>query len=398
MPKDRATAPPNAPDRSQQRPPPAPRGRRALAFAGRLVTSRAVKYGFVVVAVGLACYAVAADWTSIRAAMANLGLWAVLGALAAVLVAYLVSVQAWRLLMASLGSPLPFTAAAKIVLIGQLGKYMPGKVSSLVASMELSRAYQIPRARSASALVLQVLLSMVTGLVAAAVTLPFVAGSIPDWWAILAVPVLLALLHPRVLNAIIGLLLRVARQDPLQKPLTIMELLRPMGWLMVGWAFYGLQIWVLAVRLGARPGPALLVAIGGFAFAWAAGFLAVFVPAGAGVRDVLLLVLLLPVLARPDATAVVLASRVATTAADLISAGVSARFVRRPPAASETKPASRSAGRGSRHQGPAGCRPGPQEQTTNPGSGGSCLPVLHTARRVRFRARRTGLNSATSAC
>jgi len=46
---------------------------------------------------------------------------------------------------------------------------------------------------------------------------------------------------------------------------------------------------------------------------------------------VLLLVLLGSVLRTADAAAVVLVSRVLMTVADLLSAGVAARFVRRPP-------------------------------------------------------------------
>jgi uncharacterized membrane protein YbhN (UPF0104 family) len=194
--------------------------------------------------------------------------------------------------------------------------------------MELGKAHQVPRSRSASASVLQMLLSLITGLVVAAVTLPFVAGSLPYWWALLAVPILLVGLYPRVLNAIIRKLLQAARQPPLEVRVTFGTLMRPMGWSFIGWLCYGLQIWILAVRLGAPPGKTALLAVGAFAFAWSVGFVVVFAPAGAGIRDVLLLVLLRPVLRTSDAAAVVLVSRALTTVADLVSAAVAARSVR----------------------------------------------------------------------
>jgi glycosyltransferase 2 family protein len=139
------------------------------------------------------------------------------------------------------------------------------------------------------------------------------------------------MLYPPVLNALIGWLLRLARQPPLEQPLTAGGLLRALGWSFGTWIFYGLQIWILATRLGAPAGKTALVAVGGFAFAWSVGFIVVFAPAGAGIRDVLLLVLLGSVLRTADAAAVVLVSRVLMTVADLLSAGVAARFVRRPP-------------------------------------------------------------------
>jgi uncharacterized membrane protein YbhN (UPF0104 family) len=101
-----------------------------------------------------------------------------------------------------------------------------------------------------------------------------------------------------------------------------------MAWSVISWLFYGLQIWILAIRLGAPPGKTALLAVGAFAFAWSVGFVVVFAPAGAGIRDVLLLVLLGPVLRAPDAAAVVLVSRALTTIADLVCAAVAARSVR----------------------------------------------------------------------
>jgi glycosyltransferase 2 family protein len=302
-----------------------------MAVAGRLVASRSVRWAFVVVAVGLAAYALADHWSQIRGALGELGFWPLAAAMASVLAALATTVQMWRLLLASMGSPLPLRPAARIMLVGQIGKYLPGSIWPVLAQMELGREYHVPRSRSASASILVMLLTLISGLLTALVTLPFAAGAMPYRWALLATPVLLVMLYPPVLNALIGWLLRLARQPPLERPLTAGGLLRAMGWSFGTWICYGVQIWILATRLGAPAGKTALVAIGGFAFAWSVGFLVVFAPAGAGIRDVLLLVLLGTVLRSADAAAVVLVSRVLMTVADLLSAGVAARFVRRPP-------------------------------------------------------------------
>jgi len=300
---------------------------RTLAAAGPLV-----RWGFVIGAVALASYAVARDWAHIRAALSSLGFAPVAGALASVLLAVGTTVFMWRRLLASFGSPLPVAAAAKIVLIGQIGKYLPGSVWPVLAQMELGRAYQVPRYRSASASVLTMLLALVSGLLASLVTLPFAAGGVPYRWALLALPVLVALLHPRVLNAVLTWLLKLAKQPPLEAPLTVPALIRALAWSGGTWICYGAQIWILATWLGAPPGKTALIAVGGFAFAWCAGFVVVFAPAGAGVRDVLLLLMLRPVLRTADAAAVVLVSRVLLTVADLLAAAAATRLARRPAA------------------------------------------------------------------
>ena len=283
-------------------------GSQGRAAIGRLVGSRPVRWAFVVGTVALAGYAIARDWTQITAALGHLGFLSVAGALVSVVVAQVLTALMWRHLLASLGSPLRIGAAARILFIGQLGKYLPGSVWPVLAQMELGKAHQVPRSRSASASVLVMLLTLITGLLIAVVTLPFAAGPLPYRWALLITPVLVVMLYPKVLNSLIDRLLRLARQTPLEAPLTTRALAGALAWAVGVWLCYGLQIWILATRLGAPAGKTALIALGGFAFAWSVGFVIVFAPAGAGVRDVLLLLMLRPVLSTADATAVVLVS------------------------------------------------------------------------------------------
>jgi hypothetical protein len=304
--------------------------RGVVALAGKLMGSRLVRWGFVAVTVGIGAYAVARDWGKLASDLGRLGLWPVAGALVAVLLALLAAMQVWRQVLAGLGSPLRPGAASRIMFVGQLGKYLPGSIWPVLAQMELGTAHQVPRHRSASASILTMLLVTLTGLLTAVVALPFVAGSTSYVWALLGAPVLLVLLLPRVLNACINRALRLARRAPLEVPLTGRTVVGALAWAFVSWLGYGAQIWLLAVPLGAPAGKTTLLALGGFAFAWTVGFLVVFAPAGAGVRDVLLVLALHPVLGVVAATAIALVSRVLLTIGDLITAGVAAAFTRRP--------------------------------------------------------------------
>jgi uncharacterized membrane protein YbhN (UPF0104 family) len=320
--------------RSEAVPPAAPASRRLPV--GRLIGSRPVRWAFVLAALALAAYAIAKDWAHIRVALGHLGFLAVAAALVSGVIAQILTSQMWRGLLASLGSPLPAGAAARILFIGQLGKYLPGSIWPVIAQMELGKAHKVPRSRSASASVLVMLLTLIVGLLLALVTLPFVAGATPYRWALLITPVLLIMLYPKVLNSVIARLLKLAKQAPLEAPLTGRGLSRALAWAVGVWICYGLQIWILATRLGAPAGETALIALGGFAFAWSVGFVIVFAPAGAGVRDVLLFAVLRPVLSPADATAVVLVSRVLLTAADLLTAAAAARLGRRPYPAVDT--------------------------------------------------------------
>jgi len=306
------------------------RRRSRWAAAGRLLAGRPVRWGFVAVTVGLGGYAVAREWPGVRTSLASIGVGTAAEALLCVLAAMVLTMQVWRVLLAGLGSPLPARGASRIMFIGQLGKYLPGSVWPVLAQMELGSAYRVPRHRSATASVLAMVVSLLTGLLMALATLPFVAGAPAYLWAFAITPVLLACLHPRVLNAVVGRLLRLARRPPLEQPLTGRAMAAALAWSWASWVFYGLQVWLLATRLGAPPGRTVLLAVGGFAFAWCVGFLVVLAPAGAGVRDVLLIATLSPVLGTGPATAVALMSRALMTAGDLLTAGLAAVSSRPP--------------------------------------------------------------------
>jgi uncharacterized membrane protein YbhN (UPF0104 family) len=127
-----------------------------------------------------------------------------------------------------------------------------------------------------------------------------------------------------VLNPVLDRLLRLARRPALEQPLTGRAIAAALGWALASWVLYGAQIWLLAVRLGPPDGRGALIALGGFAFAWSVGFLVVFAPAGAGVREVVLVAILGAVLGTGAATAIALVSRGLMTLGDLLTAALAA--------------------------------------------------------------------------
>ena len=292
-----------------------------------ILRSKAVRWAFVAATLVGGGYEIARRWHEITHALGQLSPLAIAGALVCVLAAQVGTLRTWQVLLAGLGSPLPATAAARVLFIGQLGKYLPGSVWPVLAQMELGTIHQVPRHRSASASVLTMLASLLTGLFAAAVTLPLTGHADSYLWAYTAVPVLLVCLYPRVLRWGMNRLLRLARQPALDRPLSGPVLVQALAWSLSAWVCNGLQIYLL---VPVHSGTALLLSIGGYAFAWCVGFLVVFAPGGFGVREVLLVTTLTPLAGAGTATAVALVSRVLTTVSDLLSAAVGASFHRKP--------------------------------------------------------------------
>ncbi|NUR28540.1 MAG: UPF0104 family protein [Catenulispora sp.] len=288
--------------------------------------ARLLRLAFLALTLAAGAYAVARQWTRVRAGFEDLGPLPLIAALLPALGSVTAMMLAWRGLLASLGSPLAVRAAARVFFTSQLGKYLPGSVWPVVAQMQLGRAHRIPRTRSAAAAALAMLVSLATALVLAAATLPAAGGAHAAGyrWAFAVVPLLLAGLHPRVANPALRAVFRLTRRPEIE-PLTGATIARTALRSLAGWLLAGAHIWILAIALGAPPLRTLLLAIGGYAFAWSVGFLIVFAPAGAGVRELILVAALQPVLDPGEATVVALASRLVTIVADLVAAAVTAR-------------------------------------------------------------------------
>jgi uncharacterized membrane protein YbhN (UPF0104 family) len=297
---------------------------KAQDLVKRAIGSRLLKWAVVVVAVGVGAYEIHKEWNQVHQALGQIGFLSSLWALLALLGMQFAALKVWQILMAGLGSPLRLPVAGRILLIGQLGKYIPGSVWPILAQMELGARAKVPRSRSATGSVLAMIVSLVAGLITAMVTLPFASRNAAYLWVFLIVPVVVVCLHPRVLNPLIDKLLTVAKRPALEQPLSGRLLFHAFAWSFTAWLFNGLQIWFLAEKFGAPAGKTALIALGGYAFAWCVGFVVIIAPAGGGVRDVLLIAALTPVIGGPAALAVALVSRAVNTISDLLVAGVAA--------------------------------------------------------------------------
>jgi len=274
------------------------------------------------------------QWPQVRPLLRRLDPAAIVAATAAVLAGVFGTFRAWRAVLADLGSPLPQAAGMRVFFLGQLGKYLPGSVWPVLAQMELGRDYEVPERASAAAFVVFVLLILGTGLALAVPSIPLLShgahSPLSAWWALGALVVAVVVATPPVLNRLLALALRLARRQPIPAPLSAAGIGRAAGWAVISWTCYGLHVFVLASALGSGHGAVLLLqSAGAFAAAWCAGFLLIAAPAGAGVREAVLVLLLGAAIGRSQATVIAVLSRLLFLLADLGWAAVSAALPRR---------------------------------------------------------------------
>jgi uncharacterized membrane protein YbhN (UPF0104 family) len=229
----------------------------------------------------------------------------------------------WHQIATRLVGSFPRRVNVACWLASMLGKYLPGKVFSL-----LGRAY-VYRIRGASAthvavgfLVELMVLYLTTGLLFAAATLTIDMAVPPALQRALLIAALLLLLlaHPKVLRwGLRGL----GRLRKVELEATGYRFADGLLWtihMAAIWAVLGVGFYLLACSLVDLPLRAVPRLTAAFALAGVAGITAVFAPAGIGVREGVLTLLLAPMLGAGPAAALAVLARLWMTVAEVAAA------------------------------------------------------------------------------
>jgi uncharacterized membrane protein YbhN (UPF0104 family) len=294
---------------------------RALRFAGLLVAA---------VAIALCVKAVADEWPRVRHAVAHAEpgwLLAGLGCSSASMVG--LGLLWWRCLRL-FGSPTRPVPAVAWYFGGELGKYLPGGVWSVLGRGELAqRGGRISRGASYATTLISYGAMCVGAAVVCGVLAPVVSsdGRGLGWgWALLAlVPLGVAVVHPAVFGRVLAAVARISHGRVVLSAPSWSAMLRLIAWSIPTWVLIGAASVAVTEALGYDQQPAR-VAFAAVA-AWIIGFLVVPVPAGAGLRE-LLFVLICGLDAAP-ATAVAAISRVLLVLVDGVGGVLGLVYARR---------------------------------------------------------------------
>lgn len=275
-----------------------------------------------VLTVAAVAYAVVTNWADVSVHLSRISVGAFLLSTLAALAGTWLTMLGWRVLLADLGSPLELAPASGVYFVGQLGKYLPGSLWSVLVQADMASSLKVPRRRTAVAGLLALGFSLLTGFV---VGLPAASYLIRreadgfDWWTLLALPVVAVLLVPRILNRLIGSLLRVLRREPLEHDLSGRAVGSAVLLFILVWVTFGLHTLLLARAVaGPEPHPHLgVAALTGYALSVSLGMLTVILPAGLGAREGLLTLILAAAIPVAAAGAVAIVSRFIVTIVDV---------------------------------------------------------------------------------
>ncbi|KPK67042.1 hypothetical protein AMJ87_14020 [candidate division WOR_3 bacterium SM23_60] len=194
----------------------------------------------------------------------------------------------WKYTMLFLGQNIGFTHSLEILSLTRLGRYLPGKVWFAMGRAYFAKAKGIPQRTVYVSIVLEVILQFW-----AAILLFFATGAPASGEGIdinlyilgAVLLVSLVLIHPAVFNRLVNVILKRLKRQTIDFSLTIPKILALLVMFFLIFAFHGCGFLFLIRSFYPLALAEFPVMVSIFAVAWVIGFMSFITPAGLGVRE-----------------------------------------------------------------------------------------------------------------
>lgn len=287
-------------------------------------TKRALSFVLLVAAFAFAVVALRDNWSDVRADLLRMSPIDVLAAALSYAAALLLLWLSWAAVLRGIGSHrIGRHDSLTIFLASQLGKYVPGSVWPVVIQSQLGRRNDVPSSTMVNAYALFASLLIGSGAAAGILLLTGDTGELATALVLVVVVGGVALTAMTIHDHGLTRLARWAAQrfgrGNAELRLGTSAGIGSAAWATGSWVLLGLHVMALARPLGADWAD-LGILTGGFAVAFVAGIVAVPVPAGAGVREAVMLLTMGAALGRPAVIAIALLSRFVMIAVEVVMA------------------------------------------------------------------------------
>ena len=236
----------------------------------------------------------------------------------------LYTIVLWARLVQVLGGPrLNTITAVSVYMVSSLARYIPGKLWQVASLAYLASRAGVSATIASSAALLGHLLNLGAAVVVAGIALGL--GNLVQLprslsLAALAVAVLVAgaIGVPSVLRALLRLAFRLGRES---SPLPVLDTLFGVRWIAFyapAWIGFGSGFALLWASVPGVPAADWTAAVGIFAAAYFVGYAALFAPAGLGVREGVMALLLAPWIGAAPAVIFSVMARVWLTVSELL--------------------------------------------------------------------------------
>ncbi len=237
----------------------------------------------------------------------------------------------WRRCIMLLGEHPRVVPSLHQYFVGQLGKYVPGGIWPVIGRAEMARRGGLQATTAYGSTMLSLSFTYLAAVVLASASAAAGTGLAVELRLalVMVVPLGLAALHPRVLQAVLAILRRLSGKRlelviPRWRRSVVLMLAHVPAWLGISMA-----TWILAVSLGPTSAADLPNLIFATTLSWAVGFAAIGVPGGIGVREAVFVATATSIDSSAEAATVAVAARLLFVMVDLAGAGLFTALTRR---------------------------------------------------------------------
>jgi uncharacterized membrane protein YbhN (UPF0104 family) len=301
------------------------------------VGKRVLQIGLPLVILALFFYSVKRNWNELTAYKFEWNPWFLALAFLGFFLQELSYGLIWRKVLMRLGAQLDLRAALRIYLASEFVRYIPGNVWHVLTRILWVGKYGVSRSIAFASMTVELITKLAAGVLIFALSLLFWSDIGAVQTLLHGTPIIVGLgvvliagllvgLHPRVLNGLLNVALRVLKRDPVILTLRYGDILLVTLFWLVSWAIAGCAFYMLLLSLFPTvPVSVLPICIGIYAIAWDIGFVSFITPSGLGFREgaiVGLFALAVPFMPGTVAGILALLSRLVSTIAELVCVSI----------------------------------------------------------------------------
>lgn len=230
----------------------------------------------------------------------------------------------WWQLVREMHEHVPYWPAFRVFMISEVARYVPGKIWQYVSRIYLAQKYNIPPALTLTSALVELLMVMIAAGVLTLANASLILPALEEQYRPLFLVALLAalvLVHPKSLKLWSRVLAKFLRQEWVPFDVRYSHLVMILAASLLTWVLsgYGFALFVQALTHGTDGHTVQLAVV--YAASWLIGLLAIIVPAGVGVREGTMTLLLAVFMPHPTAAVLAIASRLWITLLEVILLG-----------------------------------------------------------------------------
>src|SRR5690242_7588317 len=217
------------------------------------IGKRVLQIGLPVLIIGFFLYQVKKNWSALTAQSFHLNGWLLALAFVGFVCQEISYGLIWKTVLARLGSRLDLRASVRIYLASEFVRYIPGNVWHVLTRILWVGKYGVSRPVAFASMTIELITKLAAGVLIFAVSLLFwhdigaigslLHGTLVIVLGVATILALFVVLHPRVLNGLLNLTLRLLKRDPVLLTLRYSDILLVTlawcaSWIVAGSAFY----------------------------------------------------------------------------------------------------------------------------------------------------------------